>query len=253
MAEFEYPTEVIDLPSRGWFYPKDHPLASGQIELYYMTAKHEDILTSKNLIAKGSALDKLLESLISTPDVKYQDILIGDKNAIFVAARIMGYGKAYDSNVTCPSCGSNNDIDIDLETLTELEYEFKDSMKGSNEFTYELPFSKKLVTFKLLTHGDEKKLSTELQQFKKYVKSGIDAEITTRMRYAILSVDGDESRETIKKFVDAMPARDARSFREHALKCMPNLDFTFDFTCVDCGHEEKLEVPIDHTFFWPKS
>jgi hypothetical protein len=253
MADIEYPTEVIDLPSKGWFYPEGHPFASGQIELYYMTAKHEDILTSKNLISKGVVIDKLLESLVATKNAKYADLFIGDKNAIFVAARIMGYGKNYECAVTCPNCGSPTDVDVNLEDLEPIEYEFDPAQKGRNEFMFTLPHSGKLVTFRLLTHGDEKRISQELQQMKKFVKNGIDPEVTTRMRHAIISFDGDESREGIKQKIELMPARDARAFREFALSKMPNIDFNIDFTCPECGHEDRVEVPIDHTFFWPKS
>lgn len=250
MAEFEYPTEVIDLPSKGWFYPEGHPLSSGQIDLYYMTAKHEDILTSRNLFVKGLALDRLMESLIATKGVKYNDLLIGDKNAIFVAARIMAYGKHYECSIICPQCNTETEHVVDLEELNEEPYDFEGKPRGKNEFQFTLPYSGKVITFKLLTHGDEKALNAEIQQLKK-ITGGIDPEVTTRMRYAILAVDGDTNRNNIHKFVDAMPVRDARAFREYARQQMPNIDFNINFECPECGHEGKMEVPIDISFFWP--
>ena len=90
----QFPTEEVTLPSKGLLYPEGSPLKNGVIEMKYMTAKEEDILTNQNLIERGTVIDKLLQSLIVTP-IDYNDLLVGDKNAILVAARILGYGKDY--------------------------------------------------------------------------------------------------------------------------------------------------------------
>ena len=91
------------MPSKGHFYPSDNPLSSGQVEIKYMTAKEEDILTSANLIQKGIVLDKLLQALIVSEGVNLDDVLIGDKNAIMIASRILAYGKDYKFEYTDPS------------------------------------------------------------------------------------------------------------------------------------------------------
>ena len=96
MAENKFPTEVIDLPSQGKVYPKDSPLSDGKLELKYMTTREEDILMSENLIKKGMVIDKLLQSLIVTKGVKQEDLVLGDKNAVLVAARILAYGPEYN-------------------------------------------------------------------------------------------------------------------------------------------------------------
>lgn len=251
--DFEFPTETIDLPTKGWFYPESSPLSSGQIELNYMTAKHENILASKNLLVKGTAIDKLLEELIATKGVKLDDLLLGDKNAIFVAARILGYGKDYDAKVTCPACENDVDTTINLQDLGEVTFDFEKFPKGVNEFEYTLPVAQVPITFKMLTSGDEKIINKDLQQTRKLASTGVDTEITTRMRRAVVSVNGERDRSVVNKFVDNMLAIDARAFREYARDIMPNVDFSFDFECSECGHNEKVEVPIDHTFFWPKS
>ncbi|MBW3545708.1 MAG: hypothetical protein KY428_08960 [Bacteroidetes bacterium] len=253
MAEFEFPTETIDLPSKGWFYPEENPLSSGQIDLRYMTAKHENILTSRNLMLKGTAIDKLLEALIASEGVKFDDLLIGDKNAVFVAARILGYGKNYDVNITCPDCKTEVETTVNLEELKWKEIDQTKYPKGVNEFEFELPFSKNVVTFKLTTARDEKMVNKELDRLKKVINDGIDPQVTTRMRHAILAVDGERDRSIISKFVDNIPSRDAKVFREYARELMPDVDFEFNFVCSSCGYEEGTEVPVDHTFFWPKS
>ncbi len=88
-SKFKLPTETVDLPSKGLLYPEDSPLAKGTIEMKYMTAKEEDILTNQNYISDGTVIDKLLQSLIVTEGVNFNELLVGDKNAIMVAARIL--------------------------------------------------------------------------------------------------------------------------------------------------------------------
>lgn len=253
MSDNMFPTEVIELPSKGWFYPPSHPLSNGQIELYYMTAKHEDILTSPNLIRKGVVIDELLKSLIATEGVNYTDLFIGDRNAVMIAARILGYGKKYEPTVECPNCERTSEVEVNLEQLKEKDVEFKESMKGKNEFTFVLPMSKKTVLFKLLTYKDERDAQKELESLRKNLKGDVSREVTTRMRYSILAIDGERDRAELTKFIENMPARDAAALREHARQINPDIDLTFDFECPKCGHADRVEVPIDVTFFWPNA
>lgn len=251
MPETKAPTEVIDLPSRGWFYPPDSPLASGTLELYYMTAKHEDILTSPNLIRKGTVIDRLLEELIVDKNVKYMDLFVGDRNAVMIASRILGYGKKYETNVECPSCERSSDVEINLEEIDEKKVEFPAALKGKNEFTFELPRSKHIITFKLLTYKDERDASKELEALRKNLKGDVNSEVTTRMRYSITSVNGERDRAEVVQLIDTMLAADAKAFREYARTINPDVDLTFDFECPKCGNATRVEVPIDVTFFWP--
>jgi len=252
-SEVQYPTEIVDLPSKGWYYPEGHPLASGQIEIYYMTAKHEDILTSRNLIQRGVVIDKLVEALIVSKDIKYEDLLVGDKNGLMVAARIMGYGKDYNTTIECPSCEQSTSHTINLEEIGNKELTFSDKNKNKNEFEFKLPFSKRTITFQLLSHKDERAVQADLDAVKKMVKSEITADVTTRMKKSILSVDGVRDGKAVREFVDSMLARDAQAFREYARTVNPDIDLTFDFECPSCGHRARLEVPIDVNFFWPNS
>jgi hypothetical protein len=253
MAENQYPSEVIELPSKGWYYPSEHPLASGTLDIYYMTARHEDILTSKNLIQRGVVIDKLVEALIVDKKIKYDDLLIGDKNGLMIAARIMGYGKDYEVTINCPQCSREDTQVVNLEEISNKQVEFKPEQKGKNEFFVTLPFCKSTIGFRLLTHKDEKDIQTELEQVKKALRSEITTEVTTRMKKSITSVDGVSDRKTIFEFVDRMPARDAQVFREFARKINPDIDLTFNFKCSSCGVEDRVEVPIDVNFFWPNS
>jgi len=249
----QFPTEVIDLPSKGALYSKDSPLASGTVELKYMTAREEDILTSQNLIRKGIVIDKLLESLVVDKAVNLDDILIGDKNSIMVAARVLGYGKDYDFQVDCPACGENNNDNIDLTSLKDKEIDHSRFKSGVNEFSFKLPTSKRTITFKLLTQKDEREVDNELKALKKIsAGSSIDAEVTTRLKKAVLSIDGDSDPISVNKFVDnEFLSRDSLAFRDHLKELTPDIDMDYLFTCELCGFDQEVTVPMTVQFFWP--
>jgi hypothetical protein len=251
----EYPTEVVELPSRGWFYEPTSPLASGKIDIKYMTAKEEDILTSQNLIKKGVVLDKLLEALIATPGVNLDDILVGDKNAIFIAARILAYGKDYKIKFKDPSNGEDVEDTIDLSLIDSKEYDFDQHDRGTNLFEFELPFCKRKIHWSLLTHRDEQNIDAELKAVKKFTKNKNESsEVTTRLKYVIKALDGNEDRNNIKQFVEReLLARDSLALREHIKDSTPDLDMTFNFESEDTGYTERMTIPLGVDFFYPSS
>lgn len=243
MSELKFPTEMVDLPSKGLLYPESHPLSSGKVEMKYMTAKEEDILTNKSYIEKGTVIDKLLQSLIIT-EFNFSDLLLVDKNAIMIGARVLGYGKDYEFSYKGDQCS------VDLSLLEPNKIDEKLWGKGINEFSYTLPTTGHILTFKLLTHGDERKISDEIKGLQKIYKDS-NPELTTRLKYIILSVDGNSDSKTIRQFVDNnLLARDARSFREYIRLITPEIEIKFDY---DNGNsvEEGATVPIGLNFFWP--
>ena len=239
--KFDFPTEVVDLPSKGLLYPKDSPLASGTIEMKYMTAKEEDILTNQNYIQKGVVIDKLLKSLIVTK-VNYDDILVCDKNAILIAARVLGYGADYSFEY------AGEQHSIDLSKLENKEVDMTPFESGKNEFTFTLPTTGATITFKLLTHADESSIAREVEGLKKINKDS-SAELSTRLKYMITSVNGDNTTKTIREFVDnRLLARDSRALREHIRNFQPDVDMKF---YPDNGPQGGVDIPIGITFFWP--
>jgi hypothetical protein len=248
-----FPTEIVPLPSKGYIYTPENVLSSGVIEMKYMTAREEDILTSQNLIKQGVVLDKLFESLIVTP-INYNDLYVGDKNAIMVAARILGYGKDYVVEVDDPfSPGTKQKVTIDLTQIEHKEVDYSLFEAGKNEFDFELPTSKRVVTFRLMTHGLEKEVQAELKSMNKtLVKTGIDKELTTRLKHLIIAVDGETGRTVINNFVDnELFAADSRALRQYIKSISPDLDLTYTFISEATGEVKEMDIPIGVSFFWP--
>jgi hypothetical protein len=245
MAEFKIPTETVTLPSKGLLYPKESPLAKGEIEMKYMTAKEEDILTNANYLKNGTVIDKLLQALIIT-QINYNDLLIGDKNAILVAARVLGYGKDYAVNY------NGTETIVDLTQLNEKTVDESLFKAGVNEFTFTLPKSENTVTFKLLTHGDEQKIDAEIKGLQK-VNPNVSTDLTTRMKYIITSINGDRDQKNIRDFIDTyLLAPDARALRQYYNQISPDIDMKYkpnDENYVG----EGIDIPIGLNFFWPDS
>ena len=243
MNEFKFPTEVVELPSKGIIYPEGNPLSSGKIEMKYMTAREEDIITNQNYIQKGIVIDKLLRSLVIS-DVNLDDLITGDKNAIMVAARVLGYGKDYTFDYL------GKDYTVDLSKLEDKIIDESMFTSGINEFEFILPHSQNKVTFQLMTDGLEKKIENELKGLSKINKENLP-EMSTRMKYLILSVNGETDRKHVREFVDtALLARDAKALRDYIIKIQPDIKFIFDRETFS-GEIEETEIPITSNFFFP--
>jgi len=249
--ETKFPTEVINLPSKGWFYPLDNPLSSGKLELKMMTAKEEDILTSKNLIQKNIVLDKLLESVIVNKSINPEEMLVCDRNAAFFAIRRLAYGDNYDASLTCGRCGKENAISVDLSKMDNKPFDFEKYQKGDNAFQVKLPYSGITVTFKMLSKKDETLIEQELTGYAKISKD-YTKEVTTRLTHIITAVDDNTEKTRIRKFVnDELVSKDSLALRKYIRETMPDIDTTFDFSCIHCGLERREDTPMGVSFFWP--
>jgi hypothetical protein len=245
--QYDFPTEVLDLPSKGLVYPKDHPLSSGRITVKHMTAKEEDILSNQNLIKKGIVLDKLFESIV-VDNINVNDIIIGDKNAIILVTRLLGYGADYNLKFYSPLISETLETTIDLSKIKTKEIDFS-SFKNKNEFEFVLPSNGKKITFKLLTHGDELAIEKDIAALEKMGKD-VSADITTRLRYMIKSVDGDNNMGTINKFINGMLAKDSRAFRDYVKSISPDMDMNFEYE-HETGETEVVPITLGVGFFWP--
>jgi len=241
MSEFKLPTEQVELPSKGLLYPEDNPLSSGQVEIKYMTAKEEDILTNQSYIKKGIVLDKLLQSLIVDKAIKYDDLIVGDKNALLIAARILGYGSSYEFEY------DGERQTVDLSTLENKPFDENSITKGKNEFEYELPKTKTKVLFKILDGRDERLIERELEGLKKINKDA-SPELSTRLKYIITAIEGNPDKKGIREFVDNyLLAQDSRALRTYIKLVQPDVDLTF----FPDGTNYEATIPIGLSFFWP--
>jgi hypothetical protein len=238
----KFPTETIELPSEGILYPADSPLASGKLEMKYMTAKEEDILTNQNYIKQGIVIDKVLQSLITTK-IDIDDLLIGDKNAIIVASRVLGYGKDYSFMY------KGQEVTVDLSILENKYLDKSLMIGGKNEFEFILPHTENKVTFKLLTEKDQKAIDRDLAGLKK-ISPNSSAEVSTKLRHTLLSVNGNYDKKDINEFIDNhLLAKDSRELRKYILSVSPDVDLT---TMINInGVEEDIDIPIGLNFFWP--
>ena len=252
--QYAFPTEVLSLPSKGLLYPKDSPLSSGTIEVKYMTAKEEDILTSTNLIEKGLVIDKLLVSVIADPKVKLDDLLVGDKNALMLGTRVLGYGKDYEVTIEDPDTGLDVEHTFDLTKLEHKKVDAKTLKGGENKFSFTLPNSKRVIEFKLLTHKDERNIDSDLKGLEKISKvTGVQSQLTTRLKHQILSVDGETNKKFIHNFVDnEFLALDTKEFRNYHNSIQPDIVFEQEYTS-ELGESHTVNIPIGIRFFWPES
>ena len=243
MEQQQFPTEMVTLPSKGLLYPEGNPLKKGEIEMKYMTAREEDILTNQNFIQNGTVIDKLLKSLIVTP-VNFNDLLTGDKNAILIAARILGYGADYEFEY------KGEKININLTDIKDKPLDESLITEGKNEFSFTLPASNVAITFKLLTHGDETNIENEIKGLKKINKQS-SADLSTRVKHLITSVNGNYEKSAVREFVDTqLLARDSRALRQYINKIQPDIDLSYEYE-DNRGNIEKIPVPIGINFFWP--
>ena len=251
---FVVPTEYVELPSRGRFYPEDHPLHGQEsIEIKQMTAKEEDILTSRTLLKKGVALDRVIQNLIMDNRINADNVLIGDRNAILIAIRSSAYGNIYTTKVACPACEASQDYSFDLNeanvfdgTPEETDLEIVDH--GDGTFDIVLPSTAVTATFRLLIGRDEKAI---LKGATNKQKSSYEKAVTTQLRNMIVAVNGDDSPQACNYLVENIPSIDARQLRMAYKTVAPNIDLNQEFSCGECGHDQDMEVPLTADFFWP--
>ena len=247
--KFKVPTETIELPSQGKLYEDGSELSKGIVEMSYMTAKHEDILTNINLIRKGTAIEAVLKSLIQSP-IKYEDLVMGDRNALVIAARILAYGNDYSIEYTDPETGNRETHIFDLSTLDHKKVDIS-LLSSKNEFHFELPHTKNTVTFKILTVADDIKIEEEFEGLKKVL--GVEpGRLTLRLKHQITSVNGDYSTKTVRDFIDGgyLLSKDSLELRRYMSKVTPDIDTEITFKSKS-GQEVTMDLPMSAEFFFP--
>ena len=252
LLSFTRPTEFVDLPSKGMLYPEGHPLHNvDTLEIKYMTAKEEDILTSKTLIRKGIVIDRLIQSVLVNANFNVDDLLIGDKNAILLATRITGYGDRYDTEIGCPVCSHRFEHSFSLSepSIHHTGDEVIDVIFENNLFYVDLPVSKVRVGLKPLNSGDQKRMDAATS--KKMKLKLPESHLTDLLKEIVVSAAGSTDQGLIAKFIEVMPAKDSRLVRDAYRKIIPNVSLTQEISCPNCGSESRMEVPFGADFFFP--
>jgi len=251
--QFVVPTEFVELPSKGLFYPPDHPLnCKEEIEIRYMTAKEEDILTDKVLLKKGIAIDRMMANIIVDKTIKPHTLLSGDRTAIMIAARKSAYGPEYDTKVACPSCFSQGRHTFNLENA-QNKFNLGEDVAHINSnlnITITTPRTKAELELRLMTGADEKRIIDDQNNNKKHNLP--ENNLINQLRAIIVSVNGNKDRQYINSFIEVVPAFDSKYIREVYKKNSPNAVLKEEYVCGECGASNTLDVPFTTDFFWPK-
>ena len=250
VLDFITPTEIVDLPSKGLGYPKDHALCGkDSIEIKFMTAKEEDILSSASLLKKGIALERFLKAIVKDQSINTETMLSGDRNAVIIAARRSGYGADYETKVNCPACGEVNKMTFDLSSPNIKEPSSEVEIDEQGIMTVMTPMTKIEIKMKLMDGKDETYLAKQAKMKKD--KNLPDSQITDQFKRMIVSVAGHTDRSVINMYVEKMPTRDSRYLRKIFKEASPNVEIKEMFTCRSCNFTQELEVPFGADFFWP--
>jgi hypothetical protein len=244
------PTEYVALPSKGKFYSPEHSLHGvEEVEIRFLSAKELDILSSKTLLTKGVAVDRMLQNILADKSINVDELLLADKNAIIIAARVGTFGSDYAVDITCPECGNvyqhNFDLsDMDIKELDHIE------VSENSTFSITLPKTSVIVECRLLNSKDEKLLE---ERARKKEKMGLpDSSITDQYKSFIVSLNGNTDRGLVDEFVDVMPAADMHFLQKEYAKSNPEVDLDDECVCNKCGNVSEVSVPFTANFFWPE-
>lgn len=241
--EFKVPKNVVELPSKGKLYPDNIDV----IEIEYMTAHDEDILATPSLLQNGKVLDILLENKMVNCPLKPSDLLLGDKNRILLQLRADSYGQYYNTSITCPFTGKNFEYPIDLTLLEIKELEVdpdKDML-----FKFELPISKDVIKFKLLTSGEMDKILENIKNKKS--TNGIETNITSSLKGCVKQINDETNFNSISNYIDVMRAGDSLALRNYINKISPNVD---NVASVISPYNDKtfnVSISFGADFFYP--
>jgi len=246
------PTELIPLPSRGKVYPPESPLANLEaLEIRAMTAKDEDILTSRALLKQGKAIDALLRNCIVNKALDIDSMLTGDRNAVLVGIRMTGYGPEYKVKTQCPKCEEFAEQEFNLSTIPLKMLDADPLEPNTNRFLFTLPLSKKHVEFRLPTGADDRAISDALDKMRKKSGAGSENLVTGRLHHQIVSIDGEDDRNKLLQLVRNMSARDSRDLRKFMDNISPGIEMKQTVTCGECSESCEVDVPMGTEFFWP--
>jgi hypothetical protein len=256
-AGYVPPVDSVPLPSAGKIYPVDSPLFQVEgIEIRSMTARDEDILSSRALLKSGKALSSLIQACVVNKAIDTEEMIAGDRNALLVAIRITGYGQEYKVEVVCQNeeCGQKFNHTFDLSKLEIKRLGAEPVAPGHNAFTFDLPVSGKKCVFKLLTGKDERDMTVMAERLRKALGvQGQDNPVTGRLFFQVLQVGEEKDRNKIQRIIQTLPAMDSRKLRKYIDDIAPGIKMSQPVECPHCAETKEVPVPFGTEFFWPES
>ena len=237
--------DVIELPSKGLFYKSK----KNTVQVSYLTATDENILTSPNLLQSGKVIDVLLNKKIVDKDIKADDMLPGDKNAILFWLRSTGYGEKYPIEVTDPNTNEKFEYEVDLSEIPIKEITLTPDENGECEFI--LPLSKSKVKFRYLTSKEEDTIVEQDEKDRRKKGPNAISEVLTKKLIAqIMEIDGIRDRNEIYVKVNRLKVGDSSALRKYINDNEPGLDTNIQVTSPS-GSFFFTELPITTKFLWP--
>ena len=242
-ADFNLPHDVITLPSGGIFYKSKKKT----IKVGYLTAFDENIIAEadfKKSIQESIVLP-LLRNKIYEKDLRPEELIDGDVEAILLFLRNTSFGPEYTINVIDP-------ITEEKFTPTVLldELNIKKSKNIPNEeglFETTLPVSKKQVKLKILNISDKIEMERIL---KSYPNDRTAPSVTTRLSLMIVSLDGNTDKGHISTFIQQMPIADSKYIRIYMVENEPRLDLSRE-TIAPSGEKVMVDITFGVEFFRP--
>src|SRR3990167_609599 len=248
---FDIPVDMVSLPSKGLLYPPEHPFSSAEeVEVRCLTAKDEDVLTSRALIKKGTVITELLKGCLLNKAVDVDSLLVGDRNALLISIRVSGYGPEYVVEIECPDCTEKFKNVFRLDNLLIKRLGTQPDIQNQNLFSVALPLSKLSAKIKLLTGADELEISQEVEK-KKKLGFQTDNLITRRLLSSIVSLNNEQDRGKLARMVLNLRAGDSLFLRKFIDSVEPGVNMVQRVTCKSCDSSAEVDVPIGPTFFWP--
>jgi hypothetical protein len=189
-------------------------------------------------------------------------LLVGDKNAIMIAARISAYGAEYPVSIVCTDCGAKSQQDINLleaslfdtDKISELaksEPRLKHARMDNGNIVLQLPKTKWFVECTLMTGEGERRLLNYLEA-KRRSDPTAELALSEQIAMIIASINTVADTDKLAEAIKLMPAGDAKHLRDVYQKLVPNIKIEKKYTCGSCESEQEVEVPFTQEFFWPK-
>lgn len=238
---FNLPHDVVSLPSGGIFY-KNKKKA---VKVGYLTASDENIILNTSQSNRESVVLSLLRNKLYETDLKPDELLTGDVEAILIFLRNTAFGPDYEVNLTDPHTGRKFNYTLVLDELNIRKTEYKPNEEGL--FVVKLPKSGNEVKLKPMSLAD----SLEIEKLvDTYPSNRVAPKVTWKLNKQIVSVDGESDKGVIAKYIETMPIMDSKFVRNFLNENEPRLELQKEVTAPS-GEKVIVDITFGVEFFRP--